>query len=765
MKYIRNIAAVILLAASAGAAAGSCTSNKDGVYTCSHIDLIGSLTLDEMGGDSHANDMWGWTDPLDGKEYVIVGLRDGTAFVDISDPEHPRYLGRLDAPPESPPAEKSSPPLAAKCHDGCGSQGGEEENSTWSDVKTYGHHVYIVSEQDWHGMLVFDLHRLRGVTTPQTFTPTTHVTGFRDAHNLFINEETGFAYVIGNNKPDSDDPDAEPNFGGLLVFDLSDPANPVEVADYETDEYFHDVVCVNYHGPDVDYQGREICFASNSGSRRDMDPDSPNYGTMLYYNEHSDSFRSDWKFVDPTEGMSPDPSTDDHFVWPDTAATYRPFIRDRYARLTVLDVTDKDNIVHLSHDQHPDSSYVHQAWPSEDHRYLFVNDEKDETAYGSRTRSYTYDLTDLDAIDHVATYTSPDLAIDHNEYVNGRLLFQSNYDSGLRILDASDPVNLVEVGFFDSQPDTDFPQFWGTWSNYPYFESGIIAFSDMYSGLFLVRPYLEESSELGSEIAVTAALQDGAADDHTYYFAVANNGPGVAEEIDVTLHLPQGQTFAGILDNAGATCTTADRKVVCQIASLASCTAGLFALSLDVATPADTEIIGMAAARQLDMPGNGADNIVALPVSAKQAKVDTEALQASLVGAACSSVPTIDAGEDRSVTAGEVVNLAALAADAHAPIVAYRWEQTAGTAVSLTATDTAATSFSAPSVGEATDLEFEVTVTNAYGKTGSDRVSVEITAKSTSDDDDDDNGGGGGALSWLLLSIGLLSLRCRKRRN
>ena len=41
------------------------------------------------------NDNWGWTDPETGKEYVLCGLDDGTAFIDISNPEEPFFLGKL----------------------------------------------------------------------------------------------------------------------------------------------------------------------------------------------------------------------------------------------------------------------------------------------------------------------------------------------------------------------------------------------------------------------------------------------------------------------------------------------------------------------------------------------------------------------------------------------------------------------------------------------------------------------------------------------
>jgi hypothetical protein len=67
-------------------------------------------------------------------------------------------------------------------------------------------------------------------------------------------------------------------------------------------------------------------------------------------------------------------------------------------------------------------------------------------------------------------------------------MYQSNYVAGLRILDIQNPTEPREVGFFDTVPfGDDGIRFDGTWSNYPFFESGIIAVTSMSEGLFLLR--------------------------------------------------------------------------------------------------------------------------------------------------------------------------------------------------------------------------------------------------------------------------------------
>ena len=89
-----------------------------------------------------------------------------------------------------------------------------------------------------------------------------------------------------------------------------------------------------------------------------------------------------------------------------------------------------------------------------------------------------------------AEYVSKNHAIDHNLYIRGHYAYESNYLSGLRILDISDVKHPVEVGFFDTVPvGDDVPQFGGSWSNYPFFKSGTIVVTSMSEGIFMLRQH------------------------------------------------------------------------------------------------------------------------------------------------------------------------------------------------------------------------------------------------------------------------------------
>ena len=380
-----------------------CTDGKAAVFNCSDVDLVAFMPVRSLGAGRGimVNDVWGWTDSTTGREYALVGRTDATAFVDLSDPSHPVYLGEL------PLTEGANVNL-------------------WRDIKVYRNHAYIVADgAGAHGMQVFDLTQLRDVRDPPvTFAETAHYDDIFSAHNIVIDEASGFAYAVGSSSG------GETCGGGLHMISLQDPERPTFAgcfADPATGRartgYSHDAQCIVYHGPDQSYDGHEICFGSN-----------------------------------------------------ETA-------------LSIADVTDKANPVAVSSAAYPNVGYAHQGWVSEDHKYFYMDDEGDELVAGiPRTRTMIWDIEDLDDPVLAAEYFGETRASDHNLYVRGHYVFESNYVAGLRILDISDPVKPVEVGYFDTMPfGENAPGFAGSWSNYPFFASGMILVTSMREGLFILK--------------------------------------------------------------------------------------------------------------------------------------------------------------------------------------------------------------------------------------------------------------------------------------
>ncbi|MDE2827120.1 MAG: choice-of-anchor B family protein [Bacteroidota bacterium] len=389
-----------------------CVNGKAGEFECQNVDLLSHLSKKDMGAEHRilVNDIWGWTDPETHREYALVGKENSVAIVDVTDQMNPVYLGSLPS------------------HD-------PEAVAIWRDMKVYRNHMFVVADAHGreNGMQVFDLTQLRGVdlaSIPATFTETANYREIGNAHNVFVHEETGYAYLAGSGG-------GRGRCGvGLHIVDVRDPLNPTfagchhepQVGRSFSPGYTHDVQCVIYRGPDATYHGREICVA-------------------------------------PSE-----------------------------TAINIVDVTDKSNTVSVAVMTYPLVAYSHQGWFTDDHRYFIANDELDEANFRDNftfrgTRTLFWDLEDLDDPVLLTEYFSPEKTIDHNLYVRENYAYLSNYESGLRILDIEDVSNPVEVAYFDTDPASNRVSFeYGAWSSYPYFKSGIVVVSSMEQGLFVLQP-------------------------------------------------------------------------------------------------------------------------------------------------------------------------------------------------------------------------------------------------------------------------------------
>ena len=222
-----------------------CTDGRAGPFDCDEVELLAYVPGSILKGDGsargvRANDNWGWTDPVTGREYALVGRNDGTSFIDITAPTNPILVGDLPKPRGTPPSQ------------------------LWRDIKTYKDHAFIVADGAGdHGMQVLDLTRLRDIRheeMPVIFEPDVHYRGVASSHNIVINEETGFAYAVGSGAG------RESCGGGLHMIDINDPRSPEFVGCYRDESGTHDSQCVTYRGPDERYLGREICLNSNGRS-------------------------------------------------------------------------------------------------------------------------------------------------------------------------------------------------------------------------------------------------------------------------------------------------------------------------------------------------------------------------------------------------------------------------------------------------------------------------------------------------------------------
>ena len=386
-----------------------CVDGKAGPFLCDNVDMVAFLPTHMIGGGRGVgvNDIWGWTDSDTARDYVVVGMRDGTTFVDVTDPSNPMWVGKLPKTDEA-------------------------NTSLWRDVKVEKNFAFIVSDSAGpHGMQVFDMTRLREFSgEPLTFTADSTYRGVDSAHNMVVNPGSDFAFIVGAGGRESCG-------GGLHMINIEDPRNPAFAGCFSDVSVgmagtggTHDAQCVTYAGPDERYTGHEICFTSNGASA-----------------------------------------------------------------LSIADTTDKRNPVTIARGEYPNIAYSHQGWLTSDHRYFYLNDELDEfSGLVPGTRTLIFDVQELDDPILVGTYETDNEATDHNLYIVGDVMYQSNYRSGLRVVDISNPEEPTALGYFDTVPwGSDFGMgdiisgSIGSWSNYPFFESGVVVVASGREGVFVLR--------------------------------------------------------------------------------------------------------------------------------------------------------------------------------------------------------------------------------------------------------------------------------------
>ena len=431
-----------------------------------NMEFLGQVTPDEVGAlpvpgvwaKGMMNDIGGWTSP-NGEEYALATNSGGIAFVRITDPRNPEYLGKI------------------------GSQAPLDFRNIWGDPATFENYGYFVTEIGDSSVVIVDLSGLdallpapspdfdleiEGLLLVSTF----NGGGYDGSHNVVINEETGFAYLAGVHLKEGAANNAcgaeTPARFNSLVLDLNvDPANPTVAACVE-DAGEHDFHVVNYAGPDADYQGKEILFVFDGRDREGQALDNPVGGYTL--------------------------------IW---------------------DVTDKNNIVEIARFRVPGNVFSHNGSTTEEQDFLFIGDEidelvlanwsvagvftqpLDETTNKPRTGTYIIDIRDLDNPLFFQRFDNGTVGLDHNNVVKGDRLYIASYTSGTRVFqigrDGNGDVELTPLGHMDSEPrlpnkilninqeERFGSAFLGQWGIFVFESSDTVIASDLNNGVIIMR--------------------------------------------------------------------------------------------------------------------------------------------------------------------------------------------------------------------------------------------------------------------------------------
>lgn len=151
--------------------------------------------------NEHANDkysaLWGYTAP-DGREYALLGVRTGTAIVDITDNSQIKEIAFI-----------------------------KSAKSMWREMKTFSHYAYVVTDNADTGVEIIDLSQL-----PQSAALVSVYKGLPMSHTITIDEPQKLMYLMGGSGET------------VVVLSLEDPLNPKEITRFGS-SYVHDAFFKN----------------------------------------------------------------------------------------------------------------------------------------------------------------------------------------------------------------------------------------------------------------------------------------------------------------------------------------------------------------------------------------------------------------------------------------------------------------------------------------------------------------------------------------
>jgi choice-of-anchor B domain-containing protein len=187
-------------------------------FPCRNLDLQAQIPLSGFSTRPvSAANVWGFVDLNDNREYAVLGLRNGTAIVDVTDPANPREVTTIQG-----------------------------NSSLWREVKVYQvfdtpanrwrAYAYVSTEAANSGVQTIDMSglplsaALASTNNDTSSQHTLYVSNIDYATNAALPGATPFLYVAGSNQ----------SGGSWRAYSLSNPAFPLLASTAQTTRYMHD---------------------------------------------------------------------------------------------------------------------------------------------------------------------------------------------------------------------------------------------------------------------------------------------------------------------------------------------------------------------------------------------------------------------------------------------------------------------------------------------------------------------------------------------
>jgi choice-of-anchor B domain-containing protein len=741
-----------------------CVNGFAGSFSCNNIDLLAHMPLNDFSSRPNAaNDIWGHVDLNTGDEYALIGLRNGVAVVNVSDPENPIEVGTIAG-----------------------------LNSSWRDIKVYQFfntsinawqaYAYATVDSATDHVTIINLNQL-----PNSVSLVEKNQVVSKAHNVYITNVdhtlnitlpglTPSLQLIGSNR-----------FGGAFhSYSLKTPSTLTAMSNnYFGSGYTHDGASINITDSRKDSQcntSGDSCTVFIDFNEKEMklwNITDTSATTLLGTGEYNDVAKnnqyvhSGWgtedkqhiflhdEFDEKDGGLNStvrvfsiadlrNPTQVGQWTGPTRAIDHNGFVRgnryymSNYERgLTVLDITDPANPVDVGFfDTYTPSNNAgfNGAWgtyPYLPSGNILVSDIgsglyilKDRTHESSQGKlGFNSNAVDANQGETLSINVSRDSASDASQAVSVNYqLLPGSAKANSDYTTVSGTLTWAANDTADKTIDVDI---------------AADATGEEFQEKFFVRlSQPSNTATLGSHSYLTVNV-DGQ----------PNNGVLAFATDSVVVAENQGTTDI-IVSRAGA--TNGEVSVTYSTLSGSANTGADFESTSGTLTWAD---------------GNGENKVIQLALiddneseSEESFTLSLSAVDESNLGTfqqftvnisddESNTAPILSVPESMQVNTGATVNLTATASDNENDPLSYLWQQTSGSNVILNSSTTITTNFVAPA--NAGNIILSFTVTDFKGASTSQSVTIEVVAANKS------SSSGGGSFGYLLILM--ISILIRKR--
>ena len=751
-----------------------CVNGSAGSFSCNNIDLLAHMPLNEFSSrPSAANDIWGHVDLNTGDEYALIGLRNGVAVVNVTDPENPSEVGTISG-----------------------------LSSSWRDIKVYQYfdsgigawqaYAYATIDSSTDYVTIINLNQLpNSVSLVEknrvvTKAHNVYITNVDHTLNIALPGLTPSLQLIGSNR-----------FSGAFhSYSLKSPETLTAISNnYFGSGYTHDGASMNITDSRKDSQcntSGDSCTVFIDFNEKEMKlwnitdtSDTKLLGTGEYDDvaKSNQYVHSGWgtedkqhiflhdEFDEKDAGLNStvrifsiadltNPTQVGQWTGPTRAIDHNGFVRgnryymSNYERgLTVLDITDPANPVDVGFfDTYTPSNNAgfNGAWGT--YPYL-----PSGNILVSDIGSGLYILKDRTHESSQGKLGFSNRAVNANQ--GETLTINVQRDS------ASNPTEAVSVNYQllpgSAKENTDYTPVSGTlnWSANDTADKTIEidiaadATGEEFEEKFFVRlSQPSNTATLGNNSYLTIDVA-GRVNSGTLAFTSAETT--VAENqgsIDITL-ARQGSSIGAVsasyLLSSGTATVGDDVESASGTVEWADGDASEKTISIDIINDTEDEGNESFTVELSSVSGSNLGSITQYTVTISDDDSNT--------------APAVTLSENREVNTGATVTVTATATDNENDPLTYLWQQTAGTTVTLNNADALSANFVAPATAGTVELSFTATDSKNLSTTSQITLTVvaaTVTTPAPTPTTSTKSSGGG---SFGFLIIFLTSILIRKR--